>query len=172
MGIAKLLSHARRFRRIMTWYPPFWGTGISIRHVSVDFHQLLVVMKPRFYNVNAFGSHFGGSMSAMTDPFYTLMLTQILGSDYRVVDASAHITFLKPGKGVLRAPHQITDRHLEEIRLATANGDKHFMAFTVEILDEQDQVVARVDKQVYVRLRKERRPRGNSEIGPNLNSLG
>ena len=126
MSIARLLAHPKRFRRVMSWYPPFLGTGISIAHVSDDYRQVRVIMKSRFYNINAFGVHFGGSMSAMTDPFFTLMLQQILGTRYRVIDASSCITFLKQGRGTLLADHQITEQDLSEIRRSHRGRGKVF----------------------------------------------
>ena len=155
MTIARLLAHPKRFRRVMSWYPPFLGTGISIAHVSHDYRQVRVIMKSRFYNINAFGVHFGGSMSAMTDPFFTLMLQQILGKRYRVIDSSSCITFLKQGRGTLLADHQITERDLSDIAEATEDGQKYFKEFAVAIRDDQDDVVASVEKRVYVRLRRQ-----------------
>ena len=47
---------------------------------------------------------------------------------------------------------------LAEIRAATAGGDKHTVVFPVEITDEEGAVVAKIDKGIYIRLRRELRP--------------
>jgi len=60
-------------------------------------------MPLRFYNRNYVGTHFGGSLYSMVDPFYMLMLMNILGPGYIVWDKAASIRFKKPGKGVMKA---------------------------------------------------------------------
>jgi hypothetical protein len=70
----------RLFKMLLNCYPPYLGAGIRVRHVSHDFRDLWVQMKLRFYNRNYVGTHFGGSLYAMIDPFYMLMLMQVLGA--------------------------------------------------------------------------------------------
>ena len=43
-------------------------------------------MKLSLRNQNYVGSHFGGGLFSMTDPFYMLMLMNVLGSEYLVWD--------------------------------------------------------------------------------------
>ena len=69
------------------------GAGIRVTKVAPDFREMEVKMKLKWYNKNYVGSHYGGSMFSMTDPFYMLMLIQILGKDYLVWDKSARIEF-------------------------------------------------------------------------------
>ena len=68
-------------RSINIW-PPLLGAGIRVRWRSnrvVD-----VEMKLRPWNRNYVGTHYGGSLYSMTDPFYMLMLMENLGRDYIV----------------------------------------------------------------------------------------
>ena len=139
------------FKLLLNFYPPYLGTGIAVRHVAADYREIMVEMRLRFYNRNAFGTHFGGSLFAMTDPFYALMLTHILGRDYWVWDQSAAIEFLKPGRGAVTARFKISDDELAAIQAATAGGEKHFPEFTVDITDAAGDAVARVRKILYVR---------------------
>jgi len=153
-----LLATPRRFKWALNLYPPYWGTGIRVRSVADDFRQVVVTMGLRFYNRNAFGTHFGGSLAAMTDPFFTLMLIQVLGSDYRVIDSETRIEFLALSREPVTARFTLDDEVVERIRTATAGGEKHFETLPVEIVDTAGQAVARVEKKVYIRLRKELRP--------------
>lgn len=139
------------FKLLLNLYPPYLGTGIRVRHVADDYQEIVVTMTLRFYNRNAFGTHFGGSLYAMTDPFYALMLTHILGREYWVWDQSAAIEFLKPGRGTVTARFNISDAALAAIRAATAGGDKHLPEFTVDVTDAAGETVARVRKTLYVR---------------------
>lgn len=147
--------HPTVFRWLLNLYPPYWGTGIRVVRVSPDYRAVDVEMPLRFYNRNYVGTHFGGSLSAMVDPFYMLMLLQILGRDYIVWDRSSHIEFLRPGRGRVRAEFRITDSFLSEIRRQTENGDKFLPELTVEITGPDGEAVARVTKTLYIR-RKQR----------------
>ena len=69
-----LYRHPRLFRWALTWFPPYWGTGIRVQEVAADFSRIVVTMRATALNRNAFGTHFGGSLYAMCDPFYCLML--------------------------------------------------------------------------------------------------
>lgn len=145
-------------RRLMNFWSPFRAPGIRVTHWSADWRHVRVELRARRFNRNFVGTHFGGSLYAMTDPFHMLMLMQVLGRDYYVWDQSAEIHFVKPGKGTVRAAFDLDDTALDEIRDATSGGSKTLRWFSVEVLDEDDAVVARVRKQVYVRRKPVRKP--------------
>lgn len=151
---ADIFRSASRFRSIMNVWPPYWGTGISVAAVSPDFMRLTVQMKKRFYNSNAFGTHFGGSLYSMCDPFFVLQLVPLLGPDFVIWDRAATIEFLKPGRGTVRAHFEWTAEQLDEIRARTADGAKVEPVRSVDIVDEAGGVVARVQKTLYVRRKK------------------
>ena len=90
-------------------------------------------------------------MFAMTDPFYMLILMKQLGKDYIVWDKSAKIDFKKPGKGTLTAHFNITQKQVKDIKEQADKEKKVEPKFTVDILDEQGDVVASVEKTLYVR---------------------
>ena len=136
-------------------YPPYLGTGIAVERISPDFREITVRMKLRWYNRNWFGNHFGGSLYAMTDPFFALMLIHILGSDYRVTDRAGFIEYRAPGRGTVTARFVIDEETLEDIRTHTRSGDSYFPQLTVEVTDERGNVVARVVKTLYVRRKRE-----------------
>ena len=141
--------------RLLKWllniYGPYWGAGIRVDHISSDWRQMEVSMRLRWYNRNAVGSHFGGSLYSMVDPHLMLMLMNILGRDYIVWDKSAAIDFIRPGRGRVTASFTITEDDLQAIRKNTADGDKYLPAFTVQIKDEQGELVASVQKVLYIR---------------------
>ena len=140
---------------MLNLWPPFWGAGIRVRHIAADWKRVVVEMKLGLANRGANGTHFGGSLYAMTDPFFALMVAHNLPADYVVWDKAASIDFVSPGRGRMRAEFRLTDEDLATIRKMTASGDKHLHLFKVDVVDEQKLVVARVDKVVYVRQRKE-----------------
>lgn len=164
-----LYRHPAVFRLALTLYPPYLGTGIAVREVSRDFRRVVVTMKSRFYNRNAYGTHFGGSLYSMADPFYALMLHYLLGRDYVVWDRSACIDYLKPGRGTVTAVFDWTDDQLAAVRTGTADGSKYEPERTLDINDADGDTVARVYKRLYVRRRLNDDLRGQKSV-ENANS--
>jgi acyl-coenzyme A thioesterase PaaI-like protein len=105
-------------------------------------------------NKNYVGTHFGGSLYAMTDPFFMLMLLENLGKNYIVWDKAAHIDFIKPARGTVKAYFRLTQSEIERVRLAAESGKAVLPEYTIDILAEDGQVVARVLKTLYVRKKK------------------
>ena len=137
--------------RAMNFYPPYLGAGVNIAAMTDDMRYIRVEMPLRFYNRNYVGTHFGGSLYSMCDPFYMLMLIENLGPDYIVWDRAASIEFEKPGKGTVSAEFELTQKRIDEIRRACQSGDKTEPVFDVDIVDDAGDVVATVEKVLYVR---------------------
>jgi acyl-coenzyme A thioesterase PaaI-like protein len=149
---------ARTLQRGMHLWPPFLGAGIRLRRMSEDFREAEAELRLGRLNRNAVGTQFGGSLFAMTDPFYAIMLMRNLGPEYLVWDKSACIEYLAPGRGTVRARFELTEARLAQIRAQAAGGDKVLPEFETEVVDAQDEVVARVRRTVYVRLKPRHRP--------------
>jgi len=139
------------FKRIINLYPPYLGAGVKIDYIGADWKELHVSMALRWYNRNAVGTHFGGSLYSMIDPHLMLLLMRLLGKKYMVWDKSANIEFITASKKKVMAVIKISDEDLKEIRRRTETGDKYFSRFLVEIKDECDELVARVEKVIYIR---------------------
>jgi hypothetical protein len=144
---------AAQLRRGMGWWPPFLGAGIRVRSLSDDFRDAVVEMRLGRLNRNAVGTHFGGSLYAMTDPFFAIMLMHNLGEQYLVWDKAGAIDYVSPGRGTVSTHFHLSERRLEELRAQAATGEKVFPEFKVNIKDQNDAVVARVHKTLYVRLK-------------------
>ena len=142
----------------MNFWPPFRGAGIRVRSIAADWSEATVELRERWLNRNYVGTHFGGSLFAMTDPFYALLLMHRLGDRYLVWDQAASIEFVAPGRGTVSATFRLPDERLEAIRAQAAGGDKVLPEFTDEIRDQAGKVVARVRKTLYVRLKPRYRP--------------
>ncbi len=136
---------------ILNIYPPYLGAGIRVKHISDDYCEVVVVMNLRWYNRNYVGTHFGGSLASMTDPFFMLMLMNILGNEYIVWDQAAWIEFIRPGRGRVAARFHLRQEQLDEIYAQTQGGAVFRPEYEVEILDDEGLVVARVHKQLYIR---------------------
>ena len=141
-------------RRVFNLWPPFRGAGIRVRDIGMDFRSVTVELRMGLFNRNALGTHFGGSLFAMTDPFYAIMMMKNLGPDYVVCDKAGCVRFLKPARGTVTARFQLPEERIAEAREKTAGGDKHEPQFSVAIVDQQGVTVAEVDKTLYIRRKK------------------
>lgn len=135
--------------RFINLYPPLLGAGIRSR--TLDERTIEVEMKLTASNRNIVGVHFGGSLYAMCDPWFMLILMRQLGADYIVWDKAASIQFKKPGKGTVRARFHISPERVEEIRKDADAQTKIEPTFVVDVVDTEGQVIARVEKLLYVR---------------------
>jgi acyl-coenzyme A thioesterase PaaI-like protein len=125
------------------------GTGIRVTRQDKDLRAVDVEMRLRRWNRNVMGVHFGGSLFAMTDPFYMAMLVPNLGREYVVWDKAASIRFKKPGVGTVRAEFRLTAERLEEIRAVVERDGRYDARFLVAVKDEAGGVVAEVERVVY-----------------------
>src|SRR5438270_3054799 len=144
-------KRAKKLQRWVNFYPPYLGAAVRVTRISDDFRDVEVEMPLRFYNKNYVGTHFGGSLYSMCDPFYMLMLINVLGPEYIVWDKSAAIRFKRPGKGTVKAVFQIPAERLAEIRSAADHNGKVEPQFQILVTDPEGQVVAEIDKLLYVR---------------------
>ncbi len=135
--------------RLINFYPPLLGAGIRSR--TIDELTIHVEMKLTALNRNIVGVHFGGSLYAMCDPWFMLIMMRALGPDYIVWDKAASIKFVSPGRGTVKAVFQITQERVNEIRATADRGEKIEPTFSVDVLGEQGQVIAHVEKLLYVR---------------------
>lgn len=142
---------ANRLRRFINFWPPIFFAGIRANRISADFHFIEVQLTLRWYNKNLVGTQFGGSMFAMTDPWYMIMLYHVLGKDYYVWDQKASIEFLSPGKSRLFARFQLTEDIINQIKADAATGEKVLPEFVVEVVDAEGKLIAKVHRTLYVR---------------------
>jgi len=153
------MNRASKLRLLMNWWPPFIGAGIKVETVSPDFRHVRVRLKAGRIRRNYVGTHFGGSLFAMTDPYWMIMTMENLGRDYLVWDKAGEIEFIKAVKEPVWAEFKLEDSVLDELRVATASGEKYLRWMPVDVCTASGEVVARVRKQIYVRLKERERPR-------------
>jgi hypothetical protein len=132
-------------------YAPFLGAGIRVKRLAPGWKEVDVEMKLRWWNANYVGTHYGGSLYSMTDPFFMVMLIENLGKDYIVWDKSATIRFKKPGRGTVFAEFRLTDQQIHEIKQALTIEKKIERVFTVEVKDKSGTVIAEVEKLLHIR---------------------
>lgn len=138
----------------MNLWPPFLFAGIRVVELSDDYRYVKVRLRLHRWNRNYVGTHFGGSLFAMTDPFWMLLVLHHIGRDHLVWDQAGEIEFVKPGRGTVYAEFRLTDEHLDEVRSLAADGGRALVWFATDVVDERGEVVARTRKQVYARRKR------------------
>ena len=87
----------------------------------------------------------------MCDPFYMFILMENLGKGYIVWDKAATIRFKKPGLTTVTSTFEITKERIAEIKAEVDSIGKNDYTFFTTILNEKGEVIADVEKVVYVR---------------------
>ena len=137
--------------KMINWYPPYIGAGIKLKKVNQDKTRMEVELRKTWFNKNLFGTHFGGSLYAMCDPFYVFIVHNYLGKGYIVWDKSAEIKFIKPATGKVSAIFEISQEKLLQLKGEVDSTGKHTVFFDAKITDEDNEVVAKVRKEIYMR---------------------
>jgi acyl-coenzyme A thioesterase PaaI-like protein len=155
--LRRLLSRFPKHRlfRLLGLYPPFLGAGVRVRDVAEDLRSFTVEMPLTRWNRNYVGTHFGGSLYSLADPWFMIILIEHLGAGYVVWDKAASITFLRPGRGTVRARFEIPPERIAEIRAEADRAGRVEPVFRVAITDEAGETVAEVEKRVSVRTRQD-----------------
>jgi acyl-coenzyme A thioesterase PaaI-like protein len=157
--LSRLRVSAAAFRFGINLWPPFVGAGIHLTELALDFRSATVRLRHGLLNRNVFGTHYGGSLFSMTDPFFALMLLHNLPRGYVVWDKAASIEFKAPGRSDVFARFRLTDEQIADVLAHTEGGEKYEPTWTVDIVDADQQVVATVAKTLYIR-----RKRGSDKL--------
>ena len=142
---------ASTFRFLLNLWPPFLFSGIRLLNLDEDYTEARVVLRLRPWNRNYVRTQFGGSLFAMADPFWMLLVLHHLGKDHFVWDKAGTIDFVAPGREDVYAHFKLEAGVLDELRAAASNGEKVLRWFDVSIMTAAGEVVAVVRKQLYVR---------------------
>ena len=155
--------------KLLSYWPPYLASGISIKEVDPQIRRITVQMKLRFFNTNYVGSHYGGSLYSMCDPFYMFILIHHLGKDHIVWDQAAEVEFLRPARGTIMATFEISEEEINNIKNQAMQKFNIRPVFFAEVKDASGEVVVRVKKTLYVRRKdaKKRFERSNEKISHN-----
>lgn len=141
----------RRLAIGMSLWAPNLFSGIRVKRYSDDWTHATVELHVNALTRNYVKTAFGGSMSAMTDPYFFMLVMHQLGRDYVVWDSRGEIEFIKPGRGVLTAEFSVPAAQAAELRERARGGAKVLEWFETEITDASGDTVARVRREVYIR---------------------
>ena len=152
--LSRLKLGANGMRRLFNLWPPFRGMGVKVVELDPDYRHATVQLRMRLLNRNYVGTHFGGSLFAMADPWFMILMMHRLGEEYVVWDKAGSVRFLKPARGTVTARFVLPEERIHEARAATASGEKFEPTFRVDIVDAEGVTVADVEKTLYIRKRR------------------
>ena len=154
MGGALIKKFLRRhIFQLINFYPPYFFTGIKVTEVNEDRTEISVKMSLRFYNKNAYGTHFGGSLYAMVDPFYALLLWYHLGDKYEIWDKSAKIEYIRPGKTAVFAHFVLSHNEINRLKEVLLSEKSIEPTYKIVISDSDKKEVAKIEKTLSIRAR-------------------
>jgi acyl-coenzyme A thioesterase PaaI-like protein len=146
------LSSPKMAIKMISYWPPFYFSGIKVIGFNESLTEVTVRLKSGLINKNYKGTHFGGSLYSMIDPFDMFMVINALDKSYRVWDYSAKIDFIKATSKTVIAKFHLSNSEIEEIKEKTQNNEKFIASFSVEIIEQDTgDIVAKAIKEVYVR---------------------
>ncbi|MFT4535255.1 MAG: acyl-coenzyme A thioesterase PaaI-like protein [Saprospiraceae bacterium] len=140
-----------KYKKLINLYPPFLGAGIRLKEYSKEGNSYLVEMKLRWYNRNVAGTHFGGSLYSMCDPFFVFAAYSYFGDDYIIWDKSASIEYVRPSMGTVRALFEIPLDVLKEMKAEVDQEGRKTFHFKTDILDMKNRVVSKINKEIYIK---------------------
>jgi acyl-coenzyme A thioesterase PaaI-like protein len=149
--LAKKPPSARMLRWLFNFWPTFRFAGVRVRAIAADFTQATVELRLGLLNRNYVGTAFGGTLYAMTDPFFMILMLRQLGAGYVVWDRAGAVRYLKPGKGVIVAEFSLPAVEVERVRTLLQTQEKLDQVYCVDLRDQAGVVVAQVEKTLYIR---------------------
>lgn len=135
---------------VLNFWPCIRGTGVKVTYLSEDFSRLKVKLPLSWRTRNLVGTIFGGSLYGSTDPFFMLMLIELLGKSYVVWDKGCTIRFKRPAKTTLFADFHITPEMLAKAKSEADGAGETTFTWKIEHKDKEGKVYADFEKVLYV----------------------
>lgn len=151
----------RRILKLIQFWGPYLFSGIKVVYISKDLHEIKVRLKTSFWNSNYFGTHYGGSLFSMCDPFYVFIVLDKMSKEHIAWDKSSEIDFVKAVKEPVFASFKIESELIEKFKSDCLENFKIEPVFETDVVTASGEVVARIKKKIYIR-RKDAKSRFTS----------
>ena len=141
-------------KRMLNLWFPFLLNRIRIIFIADDFYAMRVMLKHSFWNRNPNKSLWGGSITSALDPFYPIMIKQIMlqkGIKTDFYSKAIHVEFLKQANTNLIFEFQINDNEIKKINTALEKNGKYDDWHSIIGLDIDGKICVKSKIQVYLR---------------------
>jgi acyl-coenzyme A thioesterase PaaI-like protein len=143
-----------RFKTVFNYYPPLFINRTKVVRVTEDFQEVDVKLYFSIMNRNFNGSTFGGSIFMAADAYYPIMYRAAL-SHRNIASLAwlkqAEISYLKPARSHLLYEYRLTDEDMDAAEAAIKDSGRFQEWHTVEAVDEEGDVCARVRLLSYLK---------------------
>lgn len=139
---------------LMRIYPPMLFQRIWVKRIHKDFMGIDVKINRSLITNNLGNSIFGGTIFTATDPFYALLLGQLMqrrGFHVTVWLKSAQISYLKPARTDLNYTIRLGESDVREVEDALKQEGKFIKSFPIEIFDRNNELCVSASNEVYIR---------------------
>ena len=142
-------SRSRWMRWIFNYWPCIWCSGGKVEFIAADFYELHVSLKLNLRTRNRVGTVFGGSIYSAIDPYFMLLLMEILGKAYVVWDKGASVKFLRPIVDRVKCRFLLTPELVEDIKHHVDLRGEYTFDLPLHFVDDQGKVYAMFTKTMY-----------------------
>ena len=147
----KTESRQSWIRRVaINFWPCITCSGGRVRFISSDYRELHVSLGLNLLTRNRVGTIYGGSLYSAIDPYFMLMLIQILGKEYVVWDKAASIKFLRPAKTDLRCRFLLDEELIQFIKTQVEHKGEYSFDLPLKFEDKRGRAFAVFKKTMYV----------------------
>lgn len=143
-------------KRILNYWFPFMVNRIQIISIADDFHAMQVKLKYSFWNRNPNKSIWGGSITSAIDPFFPIMMKQILLNRGKVTDfysKSVRVEFIRMVKSTVTFHFNISKKEAIMAEKELEENGKYAGWYSVNGIDSIGKICVNGWVQVYLRKR-------------------
>ena len=147
---------ANELKRMLNFWFPFLVNRIRIISISDDFFEMQIKLKHSFWNRNPNKSIWGGSITSALDPFFPVMMKQIIlrrGIRTDFLSKAVHVEFIRQVKTNIFFQFKITEKEVINAEKKLSNDGKYEGWHSVNGIDAEGNVCINGKVQVYLRKR-------------------
>ena len=141
-------------RIMLNFWFPFLVNRIQILSIAEDFHKMKVRLKHSFWNRNPNKSVWGGSITSVLDPFFPIMMKQIIlkrGLRTDFFSKAVNVEFIKQVETHIFFQFKITESEVIEAEKILQNDGSYNNWHSVNGIDINGNICVKGKIQIYLR---------------------
>ena len=147
---------AGELKRMLNFWFPFLVNRIRIISIADDFHEMQVRLKHSFWNRNPNKSVWGGSIASALDPFFPVMMKQIIlrrGTSTDFFSKAIHVEFVRVVETNIFFQFKITEPEVLKVEKILNDDGKYEGWHSVNGIDINGKICVHGKIQIYLRKR-------------------
>ena len=147
---------ADELQRMLNFWFPFLVNRIRIISIAANFDKIQVRLKHSFWNCNPNKSIWGGAITSALDPFFPVMMKQILlrrGIRTDFLSKAVHVEFIRQVETNILFQFNITEKEVIKVEKILNNEGTYEGWHLVDGVDTKGNVCVNGKVQVYLRKR-------------------